>query len=95
MEVEFLRDLVIIISGLIVTCVVIFLAVLAYLLYSRARSFLDSVVAVATTAREITAVVKDEVVNPLVQFTALIKGICQGVDAVSRFFKKQEGGRDG
>lgn len=95
MEVEFLRDLVIIISGLIITCVVIFLAVLAYLLYNRAKSFMDSVGSVATTVREITAVVKDEVVSPVVQFTALIRGICQGVETVSRLFKKQEGGRDG
>lgn len=95
MEVGLLRDLVIIISGLIITCVAIFLAVLAFLLYSRAKSFLESVGVVATTVREITAVVKDEVVSPVVQFTALIKGICQGFDTVSGLFRKQEGGKDG
>jgi hypothetical protein len=95
MDIAWFRDLVICISGLVVACVVIFIAVLAYLLYSRAKSVLNSAEAIATTVREMTVVVKDEVVNPIVQFGALVKGICQGVDMVSRFFKKQEGGRDG
>ncbi|MBM3118300.1 MAG: hypothetical protein FJ006_01875 [Chloroflexi bacterium] len=95
MDIAWFRDLVIVISGLVVTCVVVFIAILAYLLYNRARSVLNSVEAIATTVREITSVVKDEVVNPIVQFVALIRGICQGVDIFSRFFKKQEGGRDG
>lgn len=95
MGIEWFRDLVICISGLVVMCVVIFIAVLAYLLYSKARSVLNSADAIATTAREITSVVKDEVVNPIVQFGALVGGICQGIDMVSGFFKKQEGGKDG
>lgn len=95
MDIEWFRDLVICISGLVVTCVVIFIAVLAYLLYNRAKSVLNSAEAIATTVREITSMVKDEVVNPVAQFVALIKGIFQGVDMVSRFFKKTEGGRDG
>jgi hypothetical protein len=94
MDIAWFRDLVICISGLVVMCVVIFIAVLAYLLYNRAKSVLNSVEAIAATVREITSVMKDEVVNPVVQFVAIIKGIFQGIDVVSRFFKKQEGGRD-
>jgi hypothetical protein len=88
MGIEWFRDLVICISGLVITVVVIFIAILSYLLYNKAKSVLDSVEAISTT-------VKDEVVKPIVQLVALVRGIWQGIDIVSRLFKKQEGGRDG
>jgi hypothetical protein len=43
MDIAWFRDLVICISGLVVTLVVIFIAVLAYLLYNKARSVMDLV----------------------------------------------------
>ena len=97
MDIEWFRDLVICISGLVITVVVIFVAVLLYLLYNRARSVLDSIETTSATVHEIATSVRDEVVKPIVQLTALFRGVCQGVDLVSRFFKKeeQEGGRDG
>jgi hypothetical protein len=97
MDIEWFRDLVICISGLVVTLVVIFIAVLAYLLYNRARSLMDSIKATSATINEISSAVRDEVVKPVLQWVTLIKGVFQGVDLVSRFFRKeeQEGGRDG
>jgi hypothetical protein len=97
MDIAWFRDLVICISGLVVTLVVIFLAVLAYLLYSKARSLMDSIKATSATLNEITSAVRDEIVRPVLQWASLIRGVLQGIDLVSRFFKKeeQEGGRDG
>jgi hypothetical protein len=97
MDIEWFRDLVICISGLVVTLVVIFIAVLAYLLYNRARTLMDSIKATSATINEISSAVRDEVVKPVLQWVTLIKGVFQGVDLVSRFFRKeeQEGGRDG
>jgi len=97
MDIGWFRDLVICIWGLVFTVVVIFIAVLAYLLYNKARSLMDSIKATSATINEISSAVRDEVVKPVLQWVTLIKGVFQGIDLVSRFFKKeeQEGGRDG
>jgi hypothetical protein len=96
MDIGWFRDLVICIAGLVITGVVILIGVLSYLLYSRLRSVLNSVESTSATIHEISSAVRDEVVKPVVQLTSLIRGISQGIDMVSRFFKKeQEGGRDG
>jgi hypothetical protein len=90
MDIGWFRDLVICISGLVITVVVIFIAVLAYLLYSKMRPILDSMKATSATLQEITTTVKDEVVKPVLQFVTLIRGIAQGIELASRLFKKEE-----
>jgi hypothetical protein len=81
----------------VVTVVVIFIAVLSYLLYNKARSVMDSIKATSATINEISSAVRDEIIKPVLQWVTLIKGVFQGIDLVSRFFRKeeQEGGRDG
>ena len=97
MDIGWFRDLVICISGLVVTVVVIFIAVLAYLLYNKIRAVLNSMKVTSAILHEITSTVKDEVVKPVVQFATLIRGIAQGIELASKFFKKgeQEGGCNG
>jgi hypothetical protein len=90
MDIGWFRDLVICISGLVITVVVIFIAVLAYLLYSKIRPVLDSMKATSATIHEITSTVKDEVVKPAVQFVTLIRGIVQGIELASKLFKREE-----
>lgn len=90
MDIGWFRDLVICISGLVITGVVMFIAVLSYLLYSRTRSVLDSIEATSETIHDISSAVRDEVVKPVVQVVALVRGISQGIDIVSRFFKKEQ-----
>jgi len=90
MDIGWFRDLVICIFGLVTTIVIIFIAVLAYLLFSKLRPVLDSMKATSATLQEITSTVKDEVVKPAVQFATLVRGISQGIDLVSRFFKREE-----
>ena len=96
MDIGWFRDLVICITGLVMTGVVIFVAVLSYLLYNRARSVLDSVQATSANIHEISSTVKDEVIRPVVQLVALVKGISQGVEFIGRFFRREEkeGGSD-
>jgi hypothetical protein len=97
MDIAWFRDLVICISGLVVTAVVILFAVLAYLLFKKTRSILNAIEATSETIHGISSAVKEEIVNPIVQLVALIRGVLQGIDLVSRFFKKEEkeGGKDG
>ncbi len=97
MDIAWFRDLVICVFGLVVTIVAIFIAVLFYLLYSRLKFVLDSMKTASLTVNEICSAVHDEIIKPVVQLAALIRGVCQGVDLVSRLFKKkeeQEGGTD-
>ena len=95
MGIDWFRDLFIIIFGLVGTVALIFISILAYKVYRRTKSILDAAKATSGTIRGISSYVGDEVVKPMVQVVALIQGVRQGIDAVSRFFKKQEGGKDG
>ncbi|HEX7364000.1 MAG TPA: hypothetical protein VF366_02410 [Dehalococcoidia bacterium] len=90
MDIGWYRDLVICISGLIVMVVVIFIAILAFLLFRKVRPILDNVQATTATVREVTYTVKEELVKPVLQFSTLIRGITQGIELVSRLFKKEE-----
>jgi len=110
MDIGWFRDLVICISGLVITGVVIFVAVLSYSLYQRTRSVLnsveavsnraasvvDSVEAISTKVGDIVTYVGDEVVKPVIQVAALVQGVRQGIETISKLFRKgqQEGGRD-
>jgi len=94
MDIAWFRDLVICITGLVITVVVVLFGVLSYLLYLRVRTILNSVQAASTNIQEISSTVKDEIVSPIVHLVALIRGISQGIDMFSKFFRKQEGGKD-
>lgn len=90
MDIGWFRDLVICISGLVMTGVVVFVAILSYLLYNKTRSVLNSIEATSETIHEISSTVRDEVVKPVLQLVALVRGISQGIDMVSKFFKKEQ-----
>ncbi len=91
MSIDWFRDLVISISGLVLIGVLIFVAVLSYSLYRRIKSILDSVKTTSRTIQGVSSYVGDEVVKPITQIVALIQGIRQGIDAVSNLFRKKEG----
>ena len=90
MSIDWFRDLVICIFGLGATVVVLFLAVLALLLYRRLRPILDSVKATTKTVENLSSTVETEVVGPLSQVAAFVQGIRQAVNLVGRFTKKKE-----
>ena len=90
MDIGWFRDLVIVIFGLVTTIVVIFLAILAFILFRKVRPILDSVQGTTAAVKEITCTVKEEVVKPVLQISALIKGITQGIELVTKLFKREE-----
>jgi len=94
MSIEWFRDLIICVAGLIAAGVLIFIAVLLYSLYHRTRSILDSVQATSTTIQRISSYVRDEAVKPVIQLVALVQGIREGIDTITKFFKKEGGGKD-
>ena len=99
MSIEWLRDLVICIFGLVAAIVIIFHAVLSYIRYKKIRRVLDSVESVSESAKGIVSdvresidTVKEEAMSPVIQLMAVIQGVRQGIDVFNRFFKKDEGG---
>jgi len=91
--IDWFRDLVLCVFGLVATGVFIFIAVLLFLLYRRVRAILDSVKATSRTIQDVTSYVGDEVVKPVIEVAAIIQGIRQGIDTIGKFFKKGERGR--
>ena len=95
MSIDWFRDLVISIFGLVATGALIFIAVLSYSLYRRARSILDSMKIVSKNVQGISSFVTDEVAKPLIQVVAFVQGIRQGINAISKLFKRKKGEGDG
>ena len=93
MGIDWFRDLVICIVGLVTAGVLIFITVLAFSLYRRIKVILDSVKATSKTIQGLSSYVGDEVVKPVIEVAAIIQGVRQGIDTISRLFKKKEGGR--
>ena len=95
MGIEWFRDLAISLSGLILIGVLIFIAVLAYSLSRRISSILDSMKIVSKNVQGISSFVTDEVAKPLIQVVAFVQGIRQGINAISKLFKRKKGEGDG
>ena len=95
MSIEWLRDLAICVLGFGVTVAIIFIGVLAFLLYRKVRPILDSVKATTRTVENISSCVEEEVARPLVQVAAFVQGIRQAIGLVGRFSKRKEGGKNG
>ena len=94
MSMEWLRDLAICILGFGATIVIVFLGVLAFLLYRKLSPILDALKGTTRTIHSISSSVEEEVIGPLAQVAAFVQGVRQAIDLVSRFSKKKEGGRN-
>jgi len=104
MGIEWFRDLIICILGVITIAVLILFAVLVYSIYrksqyllatidlicERANSILDNIESTTETVHGIVSNIKEAVVNPVAQIIAIIQGIRQGINLVSNLFKKEE-----
>ena len=92
MSIDWFRDLVICIWGLVAIGVLIFVAALSYSLYRKTKPILDSIKTTSKTVEGISSYVGSEVVKPVIEIAALVQGIRQGIGTVTQFFKKREGG---
>lgn len=95
MGIEWFRDLAIVILGFGVTIVVIFIGILAFMLYRKLKPILDSAKSTAKRVENISATVEEEVSRPLAQLAAFVQGVRQAVSLLSGFARKRQGGRDG
>ena len=94
MSIDWFRDLVISIFGVVAIGVSIFIAVLAYLLYRKIKPILNSVKTTTATIRKLSSYAGNEVAKPLIQVAATIQGVREGIGAVAKIFQKKKGGND-
>ena len=92
MSIEWFRDLIICIGGIVSITAIIFVTVLAYSCYRRMKPILDSIETTSTTVQGISTCVRDDLARPLAELVAVVQGVTQGIKAVSSLFKKKEGG---
>ena len=91
MGIEWFRDLFICLFAVVTVLVLIFITVLVYRIYHRASKILDSVRDTTRTIQGISSYTGDQVIRPLVEIAALIQGVRQGIEAISKLFRKREG----
>ena len=89
MDMEWFRDLAIVILGFGVTIVVIFIGILAFTLYLKMRPMLDSAKSTVKRVEHISATVEEEVSRPLAQLAAFVQGVRQAVSLFSGFARRK------
>jgi len=94
MEIEWFRDLVISIVGLVTIGVLIFISVLCYLLYRKINPMLESAKSSFMAMQDISTYFRDKISKPLIDVTAIVRGILQGIDICTKFTKEKEGEKD-
>ncbi len=89
MSIEWFRDLAVCILGLGATVAIIFIGILAFLLYRKLSPILDSAKKTVKTVENLSSCVEEEVAKPLSQVVAFVQGITQAVNLVGRFSKRK------
>ncbi len=95
MDIVWFRDLIICVWGSVATLLLIFIAVLVFLLYRKAKVVLNSIEMASSTILRISCTVEDEIVKPIAQVVSIIQGVRVGVDFISRLFRRNEGKEGG
>lgn len=98
MGLEWFRDLIICIYGIIGIIVCLLFAVIVYSLYRKIKNILSKIEEMQQGVQGIVDDVKREIASmkaemsrPVVQAMAMFKGIREGFCMVSRMFKKERG----
>ena len=79
--------MVIIVAGAVLVMVIIFRAVLDFLLYRKKMAIMASFEIAAKNMEKISSYFSAEVVKPLSQIIAVFQGISQGIGAIRNIFK--------
>ena len=90
-----LRDLFIVIFSLVGIGATIFLSILLFLVFRKIRSILDSGRQTLGNVRNMSSMVSDNIVKPLVSISSFLQGLRQALEFISRASKREEGKRSG
>ena len=88
MDIEFLRDLIIVLSGIVITLVFIFIGFLVYSLYTKVNRILKSLKTTAAEIEALTTLISDEVSKPLIQTAGIAHGLAVAFGAINKIFRK-------
>ena len=89
MSIEWFRDLVICIFGIIAAVSLIFIAVVAFSTYRQLKSTMDSLKTTSKYIEGMTSRVESGVVKPVIEIVTVIKGIRQVIETLNKIFKKK------
>jgi len=88
MDMELLRDVVIVISGIVITFAAILATFFLSSVYRKINDILKSTKATAAKIEALTIVASDQLGKPVIQAASLVQGIIYGIQAMSKIFKK-------
>lgn len=92
---EWTRDLAIVFLGFTGTLVLVFLAVMAWLVYKEVKAASASVREASHTVSSTVQKAGDEAIKPIFQIVALIQGVRQGVEETMKLFRHRREGQGG
>jgi len=90
-----LRDLFIVIFSLVGIGATILFSILLLLVFRKIRSILDSGRQTVGNVRNISSLVSDNIVKPLVSISSFLQGLRQALEFISRVSKREEEKRSG
>jgi hypothetical protein len=90
-----LRDLFIVIFSLVGIGATILFSILLLLVFRKIRSILDSGRQTLGNVRNMSSMVSDNIVKPLVSISSFLQGLRQALEFISRVAKREEGKRSG
>ena len=86
-----LRDLFIVIFSVTGIVATVFVSALLFLVFRRIRSMLDSGRETVGRVQDITSLVSDNIVKPLVGIASFLQGVRQAMEVISRSSRRKGG----
>jgi len=90
-----LRDLFIVIFSIAGIAATVFLSIIAFLVYRRIRSILDSAKMAAANIRDVTSVMSENVAKPLASIASVLQGIVKVLEFITGPIRRREAKRGG
>ena len=90
MDIAWWRDLAIIILGFITIIALASVSLIVFLLYKRLIPLIDSTNEAIHNVNTILSYTQKEVMQPVIQFGAVVQGVVQVVSLISELFRKKE-----
>jgi len=88
MEIQLIRDLVIIVAGTVVTVAAIIVVVVVISVNRKVKDVLQSTRAVARRIEALAVIVGDELGRPMMQAAGVIQSVAFGIREIGKIFRK-------
>lgn len=92
MTIGWLRDMVIIIYGLVSVAFLTLIGIMAFSLFRRSEVILDSLKVTSANIEEISTVAREQMVRPMIQVGSVFQGITRWIEMIGGYFKRTKKG---